>query len=604
MRRQLARFRGVVALLLLLLLLLLLGVAGGASARAASPPPPLRVGMLGNPNAVPEWTDEQVQALKEAGFTAVQLNVAWGSRPQGEPLNLRDVVALPGPPLDPVVAKWQTELRKRIDLAKRYGLRTIFHFGSPYMWRNPDTGEVRPNAGDAFKGVWFDSANPEVVAYETGLLKAFVEQFGGVDDILVYTYDQDAWEASQFADSRFSRGVPLHERLPKYLAALHQVWTQRAGSDPIDAVSAAAGPATRPTHTMWWEPWELSAGQIYKIIPQLPTQNFGLSIHNNVAEAQISKPIDLWFRTTTKLCRERGIPVIGEGYFCAETEEVQSLAIPCPRLVDEQYLAMTAVPGVVGVKEYFGVLPLVPDLNRAMFAARLARPDATTDQLLDQITARFGHQQGDTQKLCAELSDALQVMPFEASWFVRCISQASIDHGWSAAYIHGQMADTPSWNSTRHALFMKTDDRSPHPDMLEDVQLRCEIAAEHMAAAQRVLPVLVESTSGADRGMFERLSTDLDHFRRVATSYALHLRETQLAKILREDLDAKRSLTSRVVEEMKARLDADVENQHDRGRVVEMRNAFAKDPAKFVTEHLLPTEKTVLEKGHFTLTTR
>jgi hypothetical protein len=265
---------------------------------------------------------------------------------------------------------------------------------------------------------------------------------------------------------------------------------------------------------------------------------------------------------------------------------------------------MTGVPGIVGVKEYFGVLPLVPDLNRAMFTARICHPDASTDELLDQITARFGPQQGDVKKLCAELSDAMQIMPFEASWFVRLISQASIDHGWSAAYIHGQMADTPSWNSTRHALFMKTDDRQPHPDMLEDVQLRCEIAAEHMAAAMKLLPPLIDSTAGSDRAMFERLSKDLDHFRRVATSYALHLRETQLAKILRDDLEAKRPLTTRAVEELQAQLDADVENQRGQGRVVEMRDAFARDPAKFVTEQLLPTEKTVLEKGHFTLTTR
>jgi hypothetical protein len=574
------------------------GAAGGADAPMPPPAPPaIRVGLIGNPNTVPEWTDQRVKALKDAGFTAVQLNVAWGSRPQNEPLNLNDVVGLPGEPLHPQVAKRQPELRKRIDLAKKYGLRTIFHFGSPFMWRAPDTGQIKRHSGDAFRGVWFDSANPKVVEYETGLLKQFVERFGDVDDILVYTYDQDAWEASQFSTSKFSRAVPLHERLPKYLAKLHEIWTQRAAPP-------GAADADRQVHRMWWEPWELSAGQVYKIIPQLPTKNFGLSIHSNIAEAQISKPVDLWYRTTARLCRERGIPVIGEGYFCAETEEVQSMAIPCPRLVDEEYLRMTAVPGIVGVKEYFGVLPLQPDLNLAMFTARLNHPDATTDQLLDQVTARFGKQQPRVKKLCAELSDAMQMMPFEASWFVRLISQASIDHGWSAAYIHGQMADTPSWNSTRHALFMKTDDRQPHPDMLEDVQLRCELAADHMNAALELLPDLVSATSGPDRAMFERLSKELDHFRRVATSYALHLRETQLAKILRDDLDAKRPMTPRAVEEMKTLLDADIENQHGKGRVVQMRDEFKAAPEKFVREHLLPTDKTVLERGHFTLTTR
>jgi hypothetical protein len=246
----------------------------------------------------------------------------------------------------------------------------------------------------------------------------------------------------------------------------------------------------------------------------------------------------------------------------------------------------------------------VPDLNLAIFSARLKQPDATTDDMLRQVTARFGERQGDALKVCEELSEAMRLMPWEASWFVRLLSKASVDHGWSAATIRGQMADTPSWNSTRHAMFMKCDDRQPHPDMLEDVQLRCELAADRLAAALALLPPLIEHASGPDRAMFERLSKDADHFRRVATSYALHLRETNLAKILRDDVEAGRPMTPRAVEEMKRLLDADVANQNGQGRVVHRRDAFAADPAKFVKEHLLPTEKTVLEKGHFTLTTR
>ena len=91
---------------------------------------------------------------------------------------------------------------------------------------------------------WFDVDNPKVVAYETGLLKEFISKFGDVDDILVYTYDQDAWQASQFQTNAASRGIPLHERLPKYLATLHEIWTKRPGE-----------------HRMWWEPWELSFRQ-------------------------------------------------------------------------------------------------------------------------------------------------------------------------------------------------------------------------------------------------------------------------------------------------------------------------------------------------------
>src|SRR5437762_11341312 len=74
----------------ILAFVLLSGVC--TASRAA--PPQLRVALLGNPNTVPQWTDEQVHGLVDAGFNAVQLNVAWGSRPQNEPLNLNDVVGI------------------------------------------------------------------------------------------------------------------------------------------------------------------------------------------------------------------------------------------------------------------------------------------------------------------------------------------------------------------------------------------------------------------------------------------------------------------------------------------------------------------------------
>jgi hypothetical protein len=300
----------------------------------------------------------------------------------------------------------------------------------------------------------------------------------------------------------------------------------------------------------------------------------------------------------------RGIPVIGEGYFTEQTEEVQSMAIPCPRLVDEEYRAMTGVPGIVGVKEYFGVLPLIPDLNLAMFTARVRDPNASTDQLLDRVTKRFGNQQASVKQMSEEMSEAMRYFPFEATWFMRLISKSSIDHGWSGATIRGQMADTPDWNSSRHGMFMKCDDRQPHPDMLEDVQLRCEMSADHMRSAQVLLPGLISNSIGLDQETFQKLQKNLDHFQRVATSYALHLRETNVAMMLRNDVTAGRPMTPRLVDEMKQLLARDVENQSGKGRVVEMQKAFDADPTAFVKEHLVPTEKTVLEKGIFTATTR
>jgi hypothetical protein len=224
--------------------------------------------------------------------------------------------------------------------------------------------------------------------------------------------------------------------------------------------------------------------------------------------------------------------------------------------------------------------------------------------LLDRISKRFGKEQPQVKQMSEEMSEAMRYFPFEATWFMRLISKSSIDHGWTGATIRGQMADTPDWNSSRHALFMKCDDRQPHPDMLEDVQLRCEMSADHMRAAQVLLPGLVADSNGTDRETFQTLQKDLDHFQRVATSYALHLRETNVAMMLRNDATAGRPLTQRLVDEMKQLLANDVKNQSGQGRVVEMQKAFDTDPAAFVKEHLVPTEKTVLEKGIFTATTR
>ena len=101
---------------------------------------------------------------------------------------------------------------------------------------------------------WYDILNPKVRDHELALLREFRRQFPDVDDILVYTYDQDAWQTPEFQYNKFSYGIPLSDRLPGYLAALHQVWTE-----------GRAGKAR-----MWWEPWELSAGQVYTILPKLP----------------------------------------------------------------------------------------------------------------------------------------------------------------------------------------------------------------------------------------------------------------------------------------------------------------------------------------------
>jgi hypothetical protein len=570
--------------------------------------PEIRIAILGNPVRNIPWTDENVQRLKDIGFNQLQLNIAWGPRPFDEPLNLIDVVTVPGEDPLPATKERGIELKRRAALTKKHGLRTMFHFGSPFMARNPYTGHVTHLLQDV-DGIttdsWYDILNPKVRDHEIALLSAFRDQFPEIDDILIYTYDQDAWQTPEFQFNPFSYGVPLSDRLPGYLDALHRVW--------CDGRSGQA--------RMWWEPWELSAGQVITMLRQLPRKDFGLMIHSNIAEAQLAMPVDVWFRNTARICRDLGIPVVAESFFASASEELEPLSIPAPRLIDEQYNAFTDVPGIVGVKEYYGVDPTVPDFNLDILQARLRAPDSSTAELMVQITQRFGDAQNDVKRCLELLSDGFQLYPWDTSWYGRQAGRGSTDHGWRGATIRGATFATPSWESTRCAKFMKTDLAQPHFWMLEDAQLRYTAAVEQFEEAQRLLIYILEVIeSAADRDQFLQIEADVDSFIRIARSYALHLRQTNVAQMLRQDLAANRPMTHALVEELGRLLDADVSNQHEAGRVVELRRLFHQSPDAFVRRYLIPIDGSTEvgcdfsrdlpplnaspEKGVFTLTTR
>ena len=97
-----------------------------------------RIAIVGNP-AVPDtrFDDAQLRALTGLGYNTVQLNIAWGSRPADEPLNIEDVISPSDGDSDddgdepPRVRDRGAELRRRARACPRHGRRTLFHFGSP-----------------------------------------------------------------------------------------------------------------------------------------------------------------------------------------------------------------------------------------------------------------------------------------------------------------------------------------------------------------------------------------------------------------------------------------------------------------------------------------
>lgn len=514
-----------------------------------------RVGFLGLPNSndrfqfwqeVP-WDRAHLQQLKDLGFNSIQLNIAWLPRPADEPLNLEDVVELtdqqaaeyPQPvPLkcDPSPQRRQErreELQRRLALCREMGLRTIFHFGAPYN-AHAQYGDGPPNC----------ISDEKVAIRHELLVEAFARDFPGVDDLLIYTYDQDAWLCSEFGPCPRCLGVPLHRRLPSFLSRIAAAWRRH-----------------NPQGRLWWEPWELSAGQVFHCVEQLPAEGFGLALHSNIAEVQATMVADRWLKNTAGLAAARGIPVIAEYWLGGSSEELEPLLHLAHPLVTLRALKTIAtVPGVVGIKEYYGLSPDREDPNLRMTGLFLADPAITEDQALRSLAEPYGSAASAIAEFWQLTSTGMELFPWDVSWFVREVGRSRTNHNLSAAFLRGFVGLTPSWYSTRAAIFMRTDNSQPHPWMLEDVQLRFELAADRWKQAIQAGQTLLSQVPQAFRESLRRNLFDLGRLQRRAVAYASHLRATNLVTIMRHQRKHGEQIPEHVLQELHSVLEADRRN--------------------------------------------
>jgi hypothetical protein len=85
---------------------------------------------------------------------------------------------------------------------------------------------------------------------------------------------------------------------------------------------------------------------------------FGLMVHSNIAEVMSTLPVDRWLKNTAALAQERGIPVVVEYFLGAGSEELEPFVhLAHPLVILCALRAIAAVPGVVGIKEYYGLAP-------------------------------------------------------------------------------------------------------------------------------------------------------------------------------------------------------------------------------------------------------
>lgn len=537
-----------------------------------------RIAIIGNPiNPDTSYTDGKLKTLKEGGFNTIQLNIAWGTRPANEALNLEDILYVQGIGEKDLVGKRLSLIKFRARMAKRWGFRTVFHFGAPRIYQLYKTG---PRIDEATEENSIQKQ--EVIDRYVSLLRRLKQEIPELDDILLYTFDQDAWIANEFGNGRTDMGIPLHERVPNFLKILTKTWGE-LNSDGM----------------LWWEPWELSAGQIYACFPQLPTSNFGFSLHSNIAEVQMTRPTDVWFRNMVLLAKEKNIPVVGEIFMCSNNEELDPLKnIAVPRLVGEEIDAMYNLLYVAGIKEYYGLIPDQYDPNQLMASLKLNDLKLTNKQALQKLSKPYGKYAKDILNAWEATATGMALFPWDATWNFRRLPVRPIQafHVWNAAKINGQVAGSPSWYSTRRSLFMTTVNEIQHPWFFEDIELRCFSAAKKLTEAIEVFQKLkVKIDKDPYAGYIAASLKDLQLLEQVVVAIRCYCRESNLAWLMRKQIEENQAIPDNLIKRFEEIMQIDIQNQQ-KGYVQnikkyetaeEMLDLFRKDPAKWVKSYLL-----------------
>ena len=506
----------------------------------------MRVALVGNP-AKPDVPFDIValRRLKALGFNTVQLNIAWGGRPDDEPLNLEDILSPEDQP-DERQRRWFDEIARRAALARAEGMRTIFHFGAPRL----DKPLYEILGDDALVDAETEANSiqkEEIIRKYEYLITLLARRIPQVDDLLMYTFDQGAWLGNEFGEDALASGVPLHERIPLFLQRLSARWA-----------------AERPNGRLWWEPWEISAGSIYAVLPQLPRENFGLMLHSNIAEVQKANPVDRWLRNTALLAGDLGIPVCGEVFLTGANEETEPLQhIFTPALVWQQIHRLQEME-LYGIKEYFGTRPDMPaELDLLMAGICFADPRLGEGEALAALAARWPR----VSALPAAMAAAHRgyaLYPWDLSWQLRVICKKHVGwHPYTRFWVAGEVAASPSWCSTRRSVYMLTENEETlHPWLIEDVGLRCRAAAEELRKAADGYTLAAEQcTMDMDAARsFAAAGQDFARFAAVAMDQALHAEQTLCAQNIRRFAE-KGAVPVQLFERMTAALAADVENQ-------------------------------------------
>ena len=514
------------------------------------------VGIVGNPS-VPDisWSDEELEQIKALGVNMVQLSIAWGGKPANEVLNLED--------LD---AEQRAKFAFRIKQAKKHGLKTIAHFGIPRMI---NYSPVQPAC----------ILDPAVQKKYQELLTDFMTSFPEVDDVLVYTFDQRAWLCSEFGPCPRCTGVPLDERVPQFLDLLNETMQK-----------------CRPNTRLWWKPWELSRGQVVTILGKVKPAGFGLALNPSTSNEVYpfndrAFKSDLGVKRFVQLAKEHGIPVLGE-FDHTFYKPLYLIEDFFPRLVYEQMNCWKEMPGIVGVKEYYGFSPTTFSVNAAMLKAWMKSPSASLDQLLNEIAAPYGPQAAPLlQQAWEYTAQSVEAYPWDTTYLIGPIGldrHWDGSHDWEPVHIISTTWDTPIWKANRRGNFMLTDEPKAHPWLFEDAGLRLEDAAALGFKAVGFYDQAI--AAGGPKADDIRTQREIVwKTSRSLRAKSLHYLMTLAAQDARTVQNDEKQFPI-VAKRLEALLKKDVENQGGNAAVAQKLAEFQRDPKAWVGKNLNPLD--------------
>jgi len=514
------------------------------------------VGIVGNPS-LPDisWSDDELEKIKALGVNMVQLSIAWGNKPADEVLNLED--------LD---AGQRAKFTFRIQQAKKHGLKTIAQFGIPRMVNlNP----VRPAC----------ILDPAVQKKYQDLLTDFMKSFPEVDDVLVYTFDQHAWLCSEYGPCPRCTGVPLDERVPQFLNLLNETMQK-----------------CRPNTRLWWKPWELSRGEVVAILNKVKPEHFGLVLNPSTSNEVYpfndrSFKSDLGVKRFVQLAKDHGVPVIGE-FDHTFYKPLYLIEDYFPRLIYEQMNCWKEMPGVVGVKEYYGFAPSVFSVNAAMLQAWMKSPSAPLDQLLNEIATPYGAKAAPLLKQAWEYTaQSVEAYPWDTTYLIGPIGldrHWDGTHDWEPVEIISTTWDTPIWKANRRGNFMLTDEPKAHPWLFEDCGLRLEDAAALGFQAVGFYDQAIAAGGPKVDDIRVQRETVWKTSRSLRAK-SLHYLMTLAAQSARTVQNDEKQFPI-VMKRLEALLKKDVENQGGNAVVAQKLAEFQRDPKAWLVANLNPRD--------------